>query len=66
MISATRSLAVPSSGIRGTSRYLACELLEYRAQAVGHTMNSDVWAFGMTAFVRNISSHSEGTCSDEL
>ncbi|KAL5480688.1 hypothetical protein ACEPAI_9628 [Sanghuangporus weigelae] len=48
--SASRSIVIPSSGIRGTSRYLACELLEYSTRTVGHTKSSDVWAFGMTVF----------------
>ncbi|KAL5522392.1 hypothetical protein ACEPAG_8408 [Sanghuangporus baumii] len=48
--SASRSIVIPSSGIRGTSRYLACELLEYSTRTVGHTKFSDVWAFGMTVF----------------
>ncbi|EJC98188.1 WD40 repeat-like protein [Fomitiporia mediterranea MF3/22] len=50
MMSATRSLVNFSSGIRGTSRYLACELLALSGQSTGHTKQTDIWAFGMAVF----------------
>lgn len=55
MVAASRSMANISSGIRGSSRYLAIELLTAPSQvcegSTGHTTKTDVWAFGMTAYV---------------
>ena len=55
MIAASRSLANLSSGLKGTPRYLAYELLvapeSSDGRLSGHTMKSDVWAFGMTIYV---------------
>ncbi|KAL5483167.1 hypothetical protein ACEPAI_8396 [Sanghuangporus weigelae] len=48
MVAASRSLANLSSGIRGTSRYLAFELVAPVPSC--HTQKTDVWAFGMTVY----------------
>ncbi|KAL5512633.1 hypothetical protein ACEPAG_3286 [Sanghuangporus baumii] len=48
IIAASRSLANISSGIRGTSRYLAHELVAPVPSC--HTQKTDVWAFGMTVY----------------
>ncbi|KAL5504703.1 hypothetical protein ACEPAH_7366 [Sanghuangporus vaninii] len=48
IIAASRSLANVSSGIRGTSRYLAYELVAPIPSC--HTQKTDVWAFGMTVY----------------
>ncbi|KAL5504702.1 hypothetical protein ACEPAH_7365 [Sanghuangporus vaninii] len=48
MVAASRSLANLSSGIRGTSRYLAYELVAPVPSC--HTQKTDVWAFGMTVY----------------
>ncbi|KAL5504701.1 hypothetical protein ACEPAH_7364 [Sanghuangporus vaninii] len=48
MMAASRSLANLSSGVRGTTRYLACELVA--PLPLGHTEKTDVWAFGMTVY----------------
>ncbi|KAL5523312.1 hypothetical protein ACEPAF_1579 [Sanghuangporus sanghuang] len=54
MLAASRSLANMSSGIRGTFRYLAYELLATPASGgqttARHTKETDVWAFGMTVY----------------
>lgn len=51
---ASKSVAKPSTGIRGTPRYLAYELITLLDQHPRHTKESDVWAFGMTVFVSPI------------
>ncbi|KAL5532021.1 hypothetical protein ACEPAF_5585 [Sanghuangporus sanghuang] len=48
MVAASWSLANLSSGIRGTSRYLAYELVAPVPSC--HTQKTDVWAFGMTVY----------------
>lgn len=48
MNNASRTLAQLSSGEKGTSRYLAYELLKGQAD---YNAQTDVWAFGMTVFV---------------
>lgn len=48
---ASRSVAKPSTGIRGTQRYLSYEIVALPDQYSRHTNESDVWAFGMTVFV---------------
>lgn len=48
---ASKSVAKPSTGIRGTLRYIAYELVASTDQYLMHTKESDVWAFGMTIFV---------------
>ena len=40
-----------SSGIKGTLRYLAYELLASPDDYPIHTTASDVWAFGMVVYV---------------
>lgn len=40
-----------STGVRGTLRYLAYELLVLLDSSTGHTKETDVWAFGMTTLV---------------
>ncbi len=43
--------------MKGSSRWLAEELLRFSEGAEGsrHTMESDVWAFGMTVYVSSTS-----------
>ena len=48
MISASLSMANLSSSPKGTTRYLARELI---AADAGYTRQTDVWAFGMTIYV---------------
>ena len=54
MLEASRSLANMSSGVRGTYRYLAYELVEIpdSSKRPCHTKQTDIWAFGMTVYVR--------------
>lgn len=47
----SKSVAKPSTGIRGTPRYLSYELVAFPDQYSQHTKESDVWAFGMTIYV---------------
>ncbi|EJD00914.1 kinase-like protein [Fomitiporia mediterranea MF3/22] len=47
MIDASRSLANLSTGIKGTVRYTAYEVLVHSTQ---YSRESDVWAFGMTVY----------------
>ncbi|KAI5122336.1 hypothetical protein M0805_002503 [Coniferiporia weirii] len=52
MLSATQSLGNSATGIKGSIRWMAPELLSF---SVGeppktHTKSSDVWAFGMTVY----------------
>ncbi|OCB88527.1 kinase-like protein [Sanghuangporus baumii] len=49
MITASQSLAKPSSGLKGTPRYQAYELLT-DGGFKGYTKEADVWAFGMTVY----------------
>ena len=49
MLAASRTLAQLTSDLKGTSSYLSYELVTERC--MGHTKQSDVWAFGMTIFV---------------
>ena len=55
MADASQSFANFTSGIKGTQRYLAYELLVALSLSTegssGHTPKTDVWAFGMTVFV---------------
>lgn len=50
MITASQSLAKVSSGLKGTPRYQAYELLS-EGGFKGYTKEADVWAFGMTVYV---------------
>lgn len=50
---ATHSIAKPSEAIKGTCNYWAPELLRRQNDVLSaHTMETDVWAFGMTIYVR--------------
>ncbi|KAL5522416.1 hypothetical protein ACEPAG_8432 [Sanghuangporus baumii] len=49
IITASQSLAKPSSGLKGTPRYQAYELLT-EGRFKGYTKEADVWAFGMTVY----------------
>ncbi|KAL5480710.1 hypothetical protein ACEPAI_9650 [Sanghuangporus weigelae] len=49
IITASQSLAKPSSGLKGTPRYQAYELLT-EGGFKGYTKEADVWAFGMTVY----------------
>ena len=53
MEQATQSLAAPSSAEKGTWNYLAPELLQPGAERM--SKETDVWAFGMTIYVRSSS-----------
>ncbi|KAL5480686.1 hypothetical protein ACEPAI_9626 [Sanghuangporus weigelae] len=54
MVDSSRSYARLTSSVKGTSRYLAYELVvapDLGGEVSGsHTTKTDVWAFGMTAF----------------
>lgn len=49
-VAGSRSTAKLSSGVKGTLRYLACELVGISPTS-RYTEKTDVWAFGMTAYV---------------
>ncbi|EJD08321.1 uncharacterized protein FOMMEDRAFT_144283 [Fomitiporia mediterranea MF3/22] len=49
MLVASRTFVNPTSGLRGTSSYLAYELVAEQHSS-GHTKQTDVWAFRMTVF----------------
>lgn len=52
----SRTYARLTSSVKGTSRYLAYELIvpldTEKGFSGSHTLKTDVWAFGMTIFVR--------------
>ena len=50
-ITSSKSFMSSSSGIKGTTRYLAYELLASPDDYPVHTTASDVWAFGMVVYV---------------
>ena len=50
MIITSMSLAKVTDGLKGTTRYLAYELLKEESS---YTTQTDVWAFGMVLYVRN-------------
>ena len=52
MVSASSSMANLSTGPTGTIRYLAYEFLSGSSEEMMYTTKSDVWAFGMTVYVR--------------
>lgn len=41
-----------TSGVRGTLRYMSRESLQATDEASAYSTASDVWAFGMTVYVR--------------
>ena len=51
MLDTFRDRTDVSSGVEGTMRYLAPELLDAEKAGASYTKESDVWAFGMTVFV---------------
>ena len=54
IVDASLSLANPSSGPKGTMRYMAYELFAIGDGSTSYTDKSDVWAFGMVLFVRQL------------
>lgn len=54
IISASKSFVLPTTGLRGTSRYLSYELVVPSELNKGHTKESDAWALGMTIYVRQL------------
>lgn len=52
ILAATHSLDTTSGQLRGSSRWMAIELLSIGDSSPVHTFESDVWAFGMTVHVR--------------
>ncbi len=48
-----------TTGLKGSARWMAIELLSpspnERAEAGKHTMQTDIWAYGMVVYVRTIS-----------
>lgn len=53
IVNASQSYGVTtqSSGTKGTIRWMAIELFDLLANTQNHTVESDVWAFGMTIYV---------------
>ena len=53
-MSATHSLAGTTTDMKGSIRWMAPELLMYSEEepVKAPTKSSDVWAFGMTVYVR--------------
>lgn len=55
MISATQSIMASTNhdgNVKGTVRWMAVELFDIEEGDAGHTKASDMWAFGMTIYVR--------------
>lgn len=50
MLSPSCTLAVLTSIVKGTPQFLAPELLG--EAMIGHSKETDIWAFGMTVYVR--------------
>lgn len=56
MILATRSLAKVTETRKGTVIYYAPELVSLSSTDSSHSKESDIWAFGMTIYVRTTGS----------
>lgn len=53
MLSPSCTLANVTSTVKGTAQFHAPELLNYEVDA-SHSKETDIWAFGMTVYVRNV------------
>ena len=51
---ASQSIAAPTSTLKGTCHYWAPELLDFNGKGTKMSKQSDVWAFGMTIYVRTL------------